>query len=294
MQITALITIASSHIVAYELDNKDLIWIAELKNKLQNSNINIKNVELNKFNHIVVEGENNLPQKEIDDIFYHDIMIFNNTKQTPPAYYNQAIFQYDYNGKPMKIDPKFYYDFQQNGYKFKPLIYNKKTLITEMRFLFKNISIESIDVSNLDTSNITDMTGMFNYSACNSINLSTFDTSNVTTMRLMFSQCNFQKLDLSTFNMLNVMDISRMFANATIAELILPRMSIQTLTSADELFEYSEIGVLNLSAIDLSTISNIKALIKLLFNCKTRISTIVYKNAHDTIDELLTSDWSNI
>ena len=57
----------------------------------------------------------------------------------------------------------------------------------------------SIDVSKLNTSNVTNMDRMFvNCRALQTLDLSQFDTSNVTSMENMFSYCEtLQSLDLS-------------------------------------------------------------------------------------------------
>ena len=69
------------------------------------------------------------------------------------------------------------------------------------------------EISNIDTSNVTDMRSMFN--SCpnlTSLDLSNFNTSNVTDMSSMFSKCsNLTSLDLSNFNTSNVTDMHSIF-----------------------------------------------------------------------------------
>lgn len=294
MRITSLIAIENSHIVGYKLDKTDFLWLTELKERIKSKPTKFQNAKLNKYNHIEITDEANLPIEVITDLFESELLIYATSKREAPAYYNKAIFQYNFNEKPIKIDPDYFSEFESNSDKFKPFVFTNSTPITEMRFLFKNISLINIDLSNLDTRLVVDMTGMFNYVATHVLDVSTIDTSNVTTMRLMFSQCNIQKLDLSSFNMANTTDISRMFANATIGELIMPKINIDHLNEDEGIFEYAEINILNLNLLDLSTVKNIKKIIKILYKCQTRISTIAYKNAHHDIENLLTSDWSKL
>ncbi len=80
--------------------------------------------------------------------------------------------------------------------------------------LFYNLSnAVSIDLSNFDTSNVTNMGNMFaDCSSLTSLNLTSFDTSNVTTMTCMFFMCsNLTSLDLSGFDTSKVTDMSCMF-----------------------------------------------------------------------------------
>lgn len=294
MRITSLVAIENSHIVGYKLNKTDFLWLTELKERIKSKPTKFQNVKLNKYNHIEITDEANLPIEVVTDLFESELRTYSTSKKEAPAYYNKAIYQYDFNEKPIKIDPDYFSEFESNSNKFKPFLYNNDTPITEMRFLFKNISLVNIDLSNLDTRHIVDMTGMFNYVATHVLDVSKMDTSKVTTMRLMFSQCNIQKLDLSSFNMAATTDISRIFANATIGELILPKINIDHLHEDEGIFEYAEINVLNLNLIDLSTVNNIKKIIKILYKCQTRISTIAYKNAHPDIENLLTTDWSEL
>ena len=86
--------------------------------------------------------------------------------------------------------------------------------VTDMSSMFNDCEgLTSLDVSNFDTSKVTDMSDMFSY--CNnltSLGLSSFDTSNVTDMGDMFFHCDgLTSLDVSKFDTSNVTDMSFMF-----------------------------------------------------------------------------------
>ena len=74
-------------------------------------------------------------------------------------------------------------------------------------------SLKSIDLSSFNTTNVKYMYGMFcGCSSLQSINLSSFNTTNVKDMRLMFSGCSsLQSIDLSSFNTTDVEDMYEMF-----------------------------------------------------------------------------------
>ena len=76
----------------------------------------------------------------------------------------------------------------------------------------KNVSL---DVSEMDTSGVTDMSLMFyGCEGLTSLDLSGWDTSNVTDMSYMFEGCEgLTSLDLSDWDMSNVTDMSYMFKN---------------------------------------------------------------------------------
>ena len=69
------------------------------------------------------------------------------------------------------------------------------------------------EISNIDTSNITDMRAMFNCcSNLTSLDLSNFNISDVTNISSMFLNCkNLTSLDLSKFNTSNVTDMHSIF-----------------------------------------------------------------------------------
>jgi|GEM_PF-5128352 len=90
-------------------------------------------------------------------------------------------------------------------------------------FYFKNSSnLVSIDLSGLDTSEVTDMTSMFcDCSELETVDVSRLDTSNVESMKAMFSSCeNLKTIDVSSFDTSNVTDMTDMFANCLKLETI--------------------------------------------------------------------------
>lgn len=97
--------------------------------------------------------------------------------------------------------------------------------VTSMREMFNECSeLTSLDLSNFDTSNVTDMNAMFNgCHSLNSLNLSNFDTSKVKNMRYMFgTNFNNYTLDLSNFDTSQVTNMNYMFYfNSSMTDLYL-------------------------------------------------------------------------
>jgi surface protein len=87
-----------------------------------------------------------------------------------------------------------------------------------MSGMFKNcISLNNLDISNFNTSNVTIMYSMF-YGCSNleSLDISNFNTSNVTNMTNMFRDCNnLNNLDISNFDTSNVNDMGSMFSGCS-------------------------------------------------------------------------------
>jgi len=69
----------------------------------------------------------------------------------------------------------------------------------------------NVNVSNFDTSKVTNMSSMFYESKAINLDLSSFDTSNVIDMDWMFFNNKSTLLDLSSFDTSNVTDMFGMF-----------------------------------------------------------------------------------
>ena len=90
--------------------------------------------------------------------------------------------------------------------------------VTNMNGMFSRCSsLTNLDVSNFDTSKVTDMSYMFYWcSSLTSLDVSNFDTSKVTNMGHMFSMCtSLTSLDVSNFDTSKVTDMSWMFSSCT-------------------------------------------------------------------------------
>ena len=97
-------------------------------------------------------------------------------------------------------------------------------------------NLSSIDLSNVDTSNVTNMSNMFfGLNELEEVNLSGVDTSSVTNMREMFDGCyGLKNLDVSGFDMSNVSDISCMFDSCYfLKELDLSSWNLSSVVNGD-------------------------------------------------------------
>ena len=99
--------------------------------------------------------------------------------------------------------------------------------------------IKTIEIFNIDTSNVTSMSSMFKgCSKLTSVNLTKFNTSNVTNMSSMFSDCKLlTSLDLTKFNTSNVTNISSMFFGcSSLTSLDLTNFNTSNVTNMSSLF----------------------------------------------------------
>ena len=86
--------------------------------------------------------------------------------------------------------------------------------MTDMTYMFYRCKkLQSLDVSNFNTENVTDMSNMFRKCEnLQSLDVSNFNTAKVKNMDNMFAECSgLQSLDLSKFNTENVTNMKFMF-----------------------------------------------------------------------------------
>ena len=94
-----------------------------------------------------------------------------------------------------------------------------------------------LDLSNLNTSNITDMSLMFSNCEADEIIFGNFDTSNVKSMRQMFYGCTTPELNLTCFNTSNVCDARWMFRYCTANTIKLTSFCLKEGTLTDFMFQ---------------------------------------------------------
>ena len=118
-------------------------------------------------------------------------------------------------------------------------------------------NILEIDLSNFDTSEVTNMGGMFyGMSNLTTLNVSNFDTSKVTDMSLMFyGMSNLTTLDLSNFDTSKVTDMHNMFSSMTnLTSFNLSSFNTSKVTNMGFMFY----GIPNLTSLDLSNFDTSK------------------------------------
>ena len=102
------------------------------------------------------------------------------------------------------------------------------------------VSLEDINLHNVDTRNVTNMKGMFiNDANLTSLDLSSFDTSKVTDMSAVFSGCSKLKtINLISFDTSDVTDMSGMFLGcSSLVELNLKNFVFDAVDTSGGMFE---------------------------------------------------------
>ena len=124
--------------------------------------------------------------------------------------------------------------------------------------------LASLDLSGLDTSDVTNMSNMFSYCwSLTSLDLSPLDTSNVTNMRGMFSECSsLASLDLSPLDTSNVTDMSYMLSGCSkLTSLDLSPLDTSKVTNMSYMLYYCpSLTSLDLSPLDTSNVTSMRGI----------------------------------
>ena len=125
-------------------------------------------------------------------------------------------------------------------------------------------NILDLDLSNFDTSQVTNMSSMFRgMSNLTTLNLSNFDTSQVTNMDSMLaSVSNLTTIDLSSFDTSKVTDISAMFYDlSNLTTLNLSNFDTSQVTNMQDMFyDMRNLTTIDLSSFDTSKVTRMRAM----------------------------------
>lgn len=134
-------------------------------------------------------------------------------------------------------------------------------LSEDMNSMFRNMSsLISLNLSNFDTSKVTNMSYMFfNTSSLTLLNLSNFDTSQVMNMDSIFrGMTNLTTIDLSNFDTSKVTDMSSMFADMrNLTSLNLSNFNTSKVAYMNRMFtDMHNLTNLNISNFDTSQVTD--------------------------------------
>ena len=148
------------------------------------------------------------------------------------------------------------------------------TNVTNMSSMFSSCrGLTSLDLTPLDTTRVTNMSYMFSgCSGLTSLDLTPLETTNVTNMRGMFYLCSgLKSLDLTPLNTSKVTNMMEMFSNCkSLTTLNLTPLDTTNVESMYQMFYYCE----SLTSLDLTPLntSNVTSMSSMFFYCKSLTS----------------------
>ena len=154
--------------------------------------------------------------------------------------------------------------------------------VTSMQSMFRNIAVTSLDLSGFQTENVVDMSGMF-FDAKNitNLDLTPLNTSNVTDMHYMFTNMNsLTSLNLSRINTSKVTNMDGMFWGVrNLPTLELSKFDTRNVTDMSQMFLYAEkITNLDLSSFDTSKVTKMFD----MFNCMKSLTNLKFSKKFNT------------
>ena len=170
--------------------------------------------------------------------------------------------------------------------------------VTDMSELFYEYPFEKIEgIETWDTSQVKDMSGMF--LGCNNlkkININGFDTRQVTNMRCMFADTSIEEIQgIENLNTSKVENMYGMFSYCpSLKKLNLSKWDTSEVTNMEEMFCCSYLEILNLSKFNTSKVINMS---KMFYDVSQSIKIINISSFDFTnvkyIDEMFTYEKFN-
>ena len=142
--------------------------------------------------------------------------------------------------------------------------------VTSLFLAFNNSALKQINVSNWDTSNVTNMSNTFSHcELLTSIDVSKWNTSKVTNMEGMFVDCNLlASIDVSKWNTSKVTDMASMFSGCgTLRSIDVSKWNTSNVTDISGMF----FGCGSLHSVDITgwDTSKVTNMTRLFFNCSS-------------------------
>ena len=142
--------------------------------------------------------------------------------------------------------------------------------VTSLFLAFNNSALKQINVSNWDTSNVTNMSNTFSHcELLTSIDVSKWNTSKVTNMEGMFVDCNLlASIDVSKWNTSKVTDMASMFSGCgTLRSIDVSKWNTSNVTDISGMFfSCGSLHSVDITGWDTSKVTNMT---RLFFNCSS-------------------------
>ena len=139
--------------------------------------------------------------------------------------------------------------------------------VTDMKYMFRDMSsLTTLNLSNFDTSRVTNMEVMFyGMSSLTSLDLSNFDTSQVKYMNYMFSyMSSLTTLDLSNFDTSQVAYMNSMFSGTSLTSLNLSNFDTsKVMKMSNMFFNMRNLTSLNLTNFNTSKVTDMEDMFSL-------------------------------
>ena len=126
--------------------------------------------------------------------------------------------------------------------------------------MFTGSTNPTLDLSQFDTSNMTDLGYMFESSFTKEVNFGNMDTSKVVVFSRMFQNSYIEKLDLSNFDTSKAHQMDYMFHNSKATEIDVSSFNTSTVMYMNNMFSYTKAKTLDVSGFDTTNVNNMSSM----------------------------------
>ena len=198
-------------------------------------------------------------------IFIYEYSISNKRKLEDINIYSEITVTIDANDSFINenFTPQPYVEYGENN----DIIMRWNETILDCSYMFFNTSIETIDLSNFDTSKVTSMEYMFkDCSNLNYFNLKNNNLSNLKSMKGIFINCiNLDNITFENIDFNELTSLNEMFNNSLINNIELINLNFKKLTSLEKAF--SNINSLKTIQLTNITASELISMEEMFSNC---------------------------
>lgn len=186
-------------------------------------------------------------------------------------------------------DKEWNWEFKANR-----VITSRLTNMKEM-FLETEKTTFNQDISNWDTSNVTDMSGMFAYASSFDQSLNNWNTSKVTEMSYMFQWASSFDQPIWNWNTKNVTNMEEMFAWAELFNQPLNSWNTSNVTNMKYMFRWTRAFNQNINNWNTSNVTDIEGMLAWAISFKQDVSNWNVNNVleYDLFSYLSPIDWTN-
>lgn len=155
------------------------------------------------------------------------------------------------------------------------------TGLKDTQYMFDECEVQSLDLSNLDTSNVWNMECMFLACKVKALDVSTLSTKSVTCMYAMFQQCETKKIDISNFNTTKVTNMTSMFSACESEVINVEGIDTRNVKNMHAMFSFCSPQSINLRGFNTSSVKDMSNMFEYCNTDSIDISSFDTRNVSD-------------
>ena len=153
--------------------------------------------------------------------------------------------------------------------------------LKDITALFRQVTLDSIDLSTFDTSNVENMSYLFDSCKTHNVNINKLKTNRVKNMMAMFRGYDVRYIKFDRFDTSNVENMSGMFLNSRSKSINLSKLDTSKVTNMYGMFKGCRASIIELNGIDTS---HVRDMHRMFEGCKTGVLNLSSLDTHNVFD----------